>query len=205
MQVLLIHGLARTALSMAGLGHHLQQRGHSPTTFSYVACFETFDAIVQRLGQRCQTLGATGPYAVVAHSLGGVLMRAVVGTGQVPLPCHVVMLGTPNQPPRLAPLAWQVMPFQWFTGQCGLNLTCAQFYQALPPLSVPYTIVAGTGGFTGPLSPFGQEINDGIVALTETPMVPTDRVIQVPAWHTFMMNHPQVKQIVTDAIAAADL
>jgi hypothetical protein len=60
--------------------------------------------------------------------------------------------------------------------------------------------VAGTGGPRGALSPFGEEVNDGVVALQETYMTETDAVLQVPAWHTFMMNHPQVRRIIMDRI-----
>lgn len=202
MHILLIHGLARTSLSLALLERRLRQAGHHTECFSYVAFAEDFDAIAQRLSRRLQALAHGGPYGVVGHSLGGVLTRAALGLGQVSeLPRQVVMLGTPNQPPRLAPLAWNLWPFQWFTGQCGRNLTCQRFYANLPTLPSPYTIVAGTGGPTGPLSPFGEDINDGVVALSETYMTAQDAVVQVPAWHTFMMNHPQVQEIVVRAMA----
>jgi hypothetical protein len=61
--------------------------------------------------------------------------------------------------------------------------------------------VAGTNGPTGILSPFGEDLNDGIVALKETYMTEGDQVIQVPVWHTFMMNHPQVQRIVLETLA----
>ncbi|XGB40791.1 MAG: hypothetical protein LVS60_10155 [Nodosilinea sp. LVE1205-7] len=111
-----------------------------------------------------------------------------------------MMLGTPNQPPRLARLAWQLLPFQWFTGQCGLNLTSTSFYAQLPHLPQPYTIVAGTSGPRGSLSPFGDEVNDGIVALSETTIIGPEEVLQIPAWHTFMMNHPQAQKIVKECL-----
>lgn len=202
MYILLIHGLARTSFSLALLERRLRHARHQTECFSYLAFAEDFDAIAQRLNHTLRRLAQRGPYGVVGHSLGGVLTRAALGLGSVPEPPRqVVMLGTPNQPPRLAPLAWQLWPFQWFTGQCGRNLTCQGFYDRLPILQSPYTIVAGTGGPTGPLSPFGEDINDGIVALAETYMRPEDPVVQVPAWHTFMMNHPQVQEVVIQALA----
>ncbi|MBU6229425.1 MAG: alpha/beta hydrolase [Cyanobacteria bacterium REEB459] len=203
MQILLIHGLARTSLSLLNLEQSLKQLGHSTEQFSYFAFAETFDTIANRLAQRLQRLGQQGPYAVVAHSLGGLLTRAALGQGEIGLPHHVIMLGTPNQPPRLARLAWQLPPFRWFTGQCGLNLTSPAFYAQLPPLANPYTIVAGTGGPRGSLSPFGHEVNDGIVALSETAIISPEEVLQVPAWHTFMMNHPQVWKIVKECLKRA--
>jgi hypothetical protein len=193
MQVLLIHGLARTSLSLLSLEWRLQAEGHRTEHFGYFAFAESFDQIAERLWQRFNTLARQGPYAVIVHSLGGVLTRAALSLGTLAAPEHIVMLGTPNQPPRLALLAWNLLPFRWFTGQCGLNLTRPEFYQTLPGLPAPYTIIAGTGGPTGRLSPFGDELNDGIVALNETRLSPQDSIIELPVWHTFMMNHSEVQ------------
>lgn len=200
MQIILIHGLARTSLSWLSLEQRLRRAGYRTTSFSYFAFAENFDQIAQRLLRQFQDLGSQGAYGVVAHSLGGVLTRAALGLEAVLAPRHVVMLGTPNQPPRLAPLAWQLPPFQWFTGQCGYNLTCPDFYRNLPSLATDYTIIAGTGGPQGRLSPFGKEANDGIVALSETPIRSTDAVVQLPVWHTFMMNNPAVQRTVLAAL-----
>ncbi|MFM7470097.1 MAG: alpha/beta hydrolase, partial [Nodosilinea sp.] len=59
---------------------------------------------------------------------------------------------------------------------------------------------AGTSGPRGSLSPFGDEVNDGIVALCETTIIGPEEVLQIPAWHTFMMNHPQVQKIVKECL-----
>lgn len=196
MQVLLIHGLARTSLSLFNLEWRLQAAGHRTEHFGYFAFAESFDQIVDRLWQRFVQLSRQGAYAVVAHSLGGVLTRAALSLGTVAEPEHIIMLGTPNQSPRLATHACRLLPFRWFTGQCGLNLASLDFYQTLPGLQSPYTIIAGTGGFRGFLSPFGDELNDGIVALNETRLSSQDRIIELPVWHTFMMNHPEVQNAV---------
>lgn len=199
MQILLIHGLARTSLSLLALEWRLRDAGYTTHSFSYFAFAESFDQIVERLRITIRALAAQGPYGIAAHSLGGVLTRAALGAGDLAHPAHTVMLGTPNQSPRLASLAWQVLPFRWFTGQCGFNLSRHEFYQSLPPLRSPYTIIAGTGGPTGGLSPFGGEANDGIVALSETRLTPTDTILEVPVWHTFMMNHAQVQGLTLTA------
>ena len=201
MKILLIHGLSRTPLSLLRLEQSLQQTGLATEQFSYFAVAETFDRIVERLRVRLQALADRGAYAIVAHSLGGVLARVALGLGLIRLPQHIVMLGTPNQLPRLAPHAWQLLPpFRWWTGQCGYNLTNPEFFASLPLLKSPYTIVAGTGGHRGFLSPFGDELNDGIVALKETRVSDRDRLIQLPVLHTFMMNHPQVQKVVKQAL-----
>jgi hypothetical protein len=204
MKILLIHGLSRTPLSLVGLEWYLQQTGWATEQFSYMAVSETFDRIVERLQMRLQALASQGSYGIVAHSLGGLLVRAAVGLSSIELPKHIVMLGTPNQPPRLAPHAWQLPPFRWWTGQCGLNLTNPDFFASLPLIESTYTIVAGTGGPRGFWSPFGDELNDGIVALSETRLSPCDRIVQLPVIHTFMMNDPCVQKTVVQALCFED-
>ena len=204
MKILLIHGLGRTSLSLLGLEWYLQQTGCTIEQFGYFAFAENFDRIVERLRERLQVMANQNPYGIVAHSLGGLLTRAALGLGSVELPKHIVMLGTPNQPPRLATHAWQLPPFRWFTGECGLNLTSQTFYASLPKIPSPYTIIAGTAGLTGQWSPFGEEINDGIVAVSETRLSPQDRIIQLPVGHTFMMNDPSVQKTVVQALGLGD-
>lgn len=199
-QVLLIHGLARTSLSLLSLEQRLSQAGFATHQFGYFAFAESFDQIAERLWQQFRHLSQQGPYAVVAHSLGGVLTRAALSLRTIAAPDHTVMLGTPNQSPRLASLAWHLHPFRWVTGQCGLNLASPEFYRQLPGLPSGYTIIAGTGGYRGSLSPFGQELNDGIVALSETQLSPQDAIVPLPVWHTFMMNDRRVQQQVIAAL-----
>ena len=203
MKVLLIHGLSRSPLSLLGLEQSLQRLGLATEQFGYLALTESFDRIVERLRLRLQTLASQGDYGIVAHSLGGLLTRVALGLGSIELPKHIVMLGTPNQLPRLAPHAWQLFPpFRWWTGQCGYNLINPKFFAALPPLKSPYTIVAGTGGHRGFLSPFGDELNDGIVALNETRLSDRDRLIQLPVLHTFMMNDAKVQKTVKQVLVS---
>ncbi len=204
MKILLIHGLSRTPLSLLGLEWHLQQKGQATEQFSYLAVAETFDRIVERLRVRFQALGSQGSYGIIAHSLGGLLTRAALGLEPIKLPQHIVMLGTPNKLPRLAPHAWRVPLFRWWTGQCGLNLADPDFFASLPKIESNYTIVAGTGGLRGSWSPFGNELNDGIVALNETRLSDRDQIVQLPVMHTFMMNDSRVQKTVVQALGLED-
>ncbi|MDJ0903639.1 MAG: alpha/beta hydrolase [Xenococcus sp. MO_188.B8] len=201
MKILLIHGLSRTPLSLLRLEWYLQQKGWATEHFGYIAFAEPFAHIVARLRVRLQGLASQGAYGIVAHSLGGLLTRAALGLGTIEWPQHIVMLGTPNQPPRLATYAWRLLPFRWWTGQCGFNLTSPAFFASLPAIESPYTIVAGTGGPRGSWSPFGDELNDGIVALSETRLSHQDRIVQLPVMHSFMMNDSNVQKTVRQALS----
>jgi hypothetical protein len=198
--VVLIHGLGRTPLSLMNLERRLRQQGWSTEQFGYAAFLESYDQIVERLRPRLQALSLRGAYSIVAHSLGGLLTRSALAPATFANPAQVVMLGTPNRPPRLAAFAWKLPLFQWFAGQCGGNLANPAFFQQLPGLQSPYTIIAGTAGPRGFLSPFGEEVNDGIVALSETALSDQDPLVQLPVNHTFMMHDPAVQETVVQSL-----
>jgi Alpha/beta hydrolase family len=193
MQVLLVHGMGRTTLSMLHLGRRLRRAGHTVNVLGYVAAVESFAGIVLRVQERFARNAARGPYVVVGHSLGGLLARAALGgqPSSFTRPAHLIMLGTPNRPPRQARRYGKLLAYRWINGECGQLLTQGDFFARLPPLSIPYTIVAGTRGGPG-RSAFGDEPNDGVVAVSETLVAPSDTPITVPARHTFMMNDRRV-------------
>ncbi len=203
MNVLLVHGLWRTPLSFLRLVLRLRRWGYHTEQFGYAAVAQGYDAIISRLVERLERLGRIGPYAVIGHSLGGVLLRSALPRTTGPLPEHLVMLGTPNRAPRLA----QVLGVRWvyrrIMGECGINLSSPMFYAELPYPDIPYTIVAGTAGPTGRWSPFGHEQNDGIVAVSETRIQDEDSPILLPVTHTFMMNNARVHDVIRSALMAA--
>ena len=81
---------------------------------------------------RLERLGTAGPYAVIGHSLGGVLLRSALSQLAGPQPMHFIMLGTPNQPPRLARVLGVRWVYRRIMGQCGVNLSSPLFYASLP-------------------------------------------------------------------------
>jgi pimeloyl-ACP methyl ester carboxylesterase len=204
MDVLLVHGLGRTSGSMLRLGLALSRAGHRPSYFAYYAWAQAYEPIVRRLAERLAPLRAGGrPYAVVGHSLGGLLLRQALAESAGRPPAVLVMLGTPNRCPRMARLAWRVPPFRWLVRECGRTLASTTLFDRLPEPDYPYLVVAGTRGVYGRLSPFGLEPNDGLVAVEEARLGAADRLVTVPAAHTFMMNHPAVRRVVVDALRQA--
>ena len=202
MNVLLVHGLWRTPLSFVMLVRRLRHWGYHTEHFSYAAIAQRYDAIVARLRDRLEGLAARGSYAVIGHSLGGILLRSALhGMSGTP-PRHFVMLGTPNQPPRLARMLGVSVAYRWLMGECGTKLTSSEFYARLPYPLTPYTIVAGTAGPRGRWSPFRGEPNDGIVAVSETQIGPDDPVVVLPVTHTFMMNNAAVHAVIRHALGA---
>ena len=194
-----MHGLGRTPVSCFRLGRSLRRWGCEVESFPYAAFAQPYEVIVQRLVVRLETVAGRGDYAVVGHSLGGVLLREALARMYGPPPSRLVMIGTPNRPPRAARIAAGFPPFRWLTGECGVCLASPTFYDALPRPTVPYTLIAGTRGLRGRWSPFGEP-NDGLVAVSEARIAEEDEVLTFPVAHTFMMNDPAVQGAVGMAL-----
>jgi hypothetical protein len=190
--LLLVHGLWRTPLSFLMLVRRLREWGHTTQVFGYAAVTQPYDVIAARLTGRLNSLATKGPYAVIGHSLGGVLLRSALLQAAGPAPSHLIMLGTPNRPPRLARMLGSYWMYRRLMGECGANLASSMFYAELPVPTLPYTIIAGTAGPRGRWSPFGEEPNDGVVAVSETPIHDADPCLTFPVTHTFMMNNAAV-------------
>jgi hypothetical protein len=204
MRVLLIHGLARSPLSLAGLARELRRDGHHTELVAYWGAVESYSRILARVRRRLEAAAATGdPYAVIGHSLGGLIVRAALDRwpAECPLPNHVVMLGTPNRSPRLARRFHRWWPYRLVNGQCGQLLAQPRFFAGLPFPGVPTTVIAGTKSWPGALGLFGGAPNDGVVAVEETRLDGTATIVEVAASHTFMMNHRQVRAAVRDLLA----
>lgn len=202
MRVLLVHGLGRSPLSMAFLARRLRSAGHTPDAFGYTASVTSYDEIRTRLMVRVARADADGtPWVAVGHSLGGLLLRDAIAAGAPARLAHLVMLATPNQLPRLALRATRVAPYRWATGECGSRLASPEYFQTLPLPTVPHTVMAGTRGITGRWSPFGDEPNDGIVALRETVLVADTPPQTFPVAHTFIMNDLRVQMAILDILA----
>lgn len=200
MQVVLIHGMGRTRRSMAPLGAYLARQGHTVRYFGYFAAIEPFAQIAQRLARSIGGWAGAQPYALVTHSLGGVLARAALPSLADQVPRQLVMLAPPNRPPLLARRLAGNPLFQLATGDCGRSLCDHGFYDQLAPLRIPVAIIAGTAGPRGRWSPFGAELNDGVVAVAETHLAGAPEPWLVPAVHTLIMRSPQVARIVAEQL-----
>jgi hypothetical protein len=202
MHILLVHGMGRTRLSLIRLTAFLRREGHATEQVGYVAAIEPFARIVARTRRRLEQVAARGePYAVIAHSLGGLILRAALD-GISPAPVHLIMLATPNQPPQLASRLCRLWPYRMLCGETGQLLAQPDFLARIPEPTVPYTIIAGTAGPCGRRSPFGDLSNDWVVAVEEAKIRPDDQPIILPVGHTFMMNDRRVHAVIKEVLSA---
>jgi hypothetical protein len=188
---------------MALLAARLRAANIQPSLFAYVAAFESFAACADRLRRFIAgrvSDADDGEYILIGHSLGTVLIRAVLPQLRIaPRACFFLA-----PPTRACRAAHTFAPRRWFkllTGEMGQLLASESFMNALPTPQVPTRIYAGTAGPRGRLAPFGNEPNDGVLAVSETQLasVPSRTV---PAVHTFIMNSRAVVEDIVRTVRA---
>lgn len=203
MQLLFVHGMGRSPVSGWPMLRQLKRRGIAVATFGYLTARADFDAIRQRLQARIVRLARRGDYAVVGHSLGGVLLRAALADlpPEVPLPKRLFLLATPVHASRLARKFERRFAYRMLTGDCGQLLASDARMAALPPPRVPTTAIVGTRGLPWKPDPFCGEPNDGVVAVSETCADWLTDQVRIPAVHTLMPASRAVAEIILDRLA----
>jgi pimeloyl-ACP methyl ester carboxylesterase len=197
MIALLVHGLGRTPCSLFGLASELRRDGHATQFFAYSPTFEPLPRILHRLTSRLQAFADRGEaVGLVGHSLGGLLLRSALVRVPELRVTHLVMMGTPNRPPRIAAFMWRWRLFRLVTRECGRFLASPDAILKLPTPAVPYTLIAGAAG---PHALF-HEPNDGIVTVNETRIADADEPRLVPGYHSFLMDHSATRRLVRTAL-----
>lgn len=198
MHILFVHGMGRSPLSGWPMLHRLRRAGHTVETFAYSVALDDFATIAARLTRRLEAQEGRGEYAVIGHSLGGVLLRAAVGglAEGSPQPCHLFLLGSPQQPALLAKKLQRNALYRLATRDCGQLLASSARMAGIGAPGIPVTSIVGTLGWRGRLSPFGVEPNDGIVSYAEVSADWLDDVVELRVSHTLLPASRLVAEVV---------
>jgi hypothetical protein len=192
MHAILIHGMGRTPIAMSILAARLRASDIRPHLFGYSVTFERWDECIQRLENFIINRVKTNEYIMIGHSLGSVLTRATLPR-LIHQPAACFFLASPTQVCKAARNFAHYHVAKLLTGEIGQLLANQQFMESLPHTVVPTKIYAGTGGPRGRHSPFGEELNDGVLTVKET-LLPGVPVQTIPVVHTFIMNSKVVSQ-----------
>ncbi len=203
MDAILIHGMGRTPLAMSILAARLQASKIRPHLFGYSVTFEGWEECIQRYKRFIEKHTASHDYIIIGHSLGTVLTRAVLP--RLPhLPKACFFLAPPTQVTSAARTFAHHRWIKLFMGEIGKILTDEQAMKSLPLPGVPTKIYAGIAGPRGRYSPFGEELNDGLLTVKET-LLPSVPVQTVPSLHTFIMNSKIVTQDIVRVSRASSI
>lgn len=142
----------------------------------------------------------TAPLHFVTHSLGGILVRIAVASGELPRERigRVVMLGTPNEGSELADLL-AAMPvigrlYSRLTGPAGLELGTTEtgLPARLPAVDFEVGVIAGNRSWNPWFSALLREPNDGKVRVERTKVPGMTDFLVVPHWHPLLVTAPDV-------------
>lgn len=201
--VLMLTGLARSRLVFRKLASCLEAEGHQVYRLSWPSTRCGYATHADHLVEVLDSLPAGTTVRFVTFSAGGPLLRIALGR---PAPWQArltlgptVMIGPPNRGAWIAALLARWAPFRWYFGPLLSELDPAR--AAFPPLPPHTTIVAGGRGLRGwaGFNPLLPGDNDGMVCLSEACLPEAERTIVLPAWHSFLINHPTT---ITTVLAA---
>lgn len=195
MRVFLIHGMGRTPASMWVLDRRLRALGYRPSLFGYFVTVSDLDSIAERFLRHVERVRADdadkgGGYAIVSHSLGGIITR--LASPRLPPGWRAfTMLAPPNRPPAVVTdVLGELKLFRLFTRDAGEKLKDGEFYRNLPAPAAPTLVIAGVGGpRLGRLHLDAP--NDGVLRAEETRLAGAEHV-EIDAVHTFLMNRTDV-------------
>jgi pimeloyl-ACP methyl ester carboxylesterase len=187
--VVLLHGLGRGDRSMKPLAASLSDAGFRVVNLEYPTRGRP-DELIGLLDIELRSCCAmTSQLNFVAHSLGGILVRAYLAYHEPPNLGRVVMLAPPNHGSEIADLARKPI-FAWAVGPIVRDLGTNR--DSLPNrLPAPYYEVGVIAG-NRTLNPVGSALipgpDDGAVSVERTRLDGMTDFITLPHSHTFIMR-----------------
>ncbi len=203
MNVLFVHGMGRSPMSGILLARRLHRVGHRMHGVGYAVTFEDVAAVRDRIVDRITRLAAAGPYALIGHSLGGVLLRAALARlpAELPLPHVLFLLGSPVQAVRpamrLAHLRW----YRLLTRESGQLLASPAAMASLGTPPVRTIAIAGAGGWWPTAARVQRVRHDGVVTLDEIGSHWLDELHVVPVPHSFLPMSRHASDLVLARLA----
>jgi triacylglycerol lipase len=209
--VVLLHGLGRSHRSLGGLERFIARLGYETWSRSYPSRRSSIAELAATVAGRIRIEVGDRPVIGVSHSMGGILARHMADALDWR---GLVMLAPPNQGSRVAAALGGNPMFRWLFGPAGVELGAALRAEPWPPPPLPFAVIAGTVGpslgnapswLVGALGlmPSGEP-HDGTVTVAETRLPGMGDFAEVPASHTWLMNHPATRELVRRFLAHGD-
>lgn len=200
--VVLLHGLARSSLSMERMKWFLEDNGYQVANIDYPSRdFEVAElatlAVEDGLNQ-CGEIGPVDRVHFVTHSLGGILVRYYYSAHDTESVGRVVMLGPPNQGSSAADEMHDWPGFEWLNGPAGYQLGKGENSVPLQ-LGSPafeFAVIAGDESIDPVTSAVLEDPDDGRVSVSDTYLDGMQDFRLVGTSHAFMMQNGEVFELV---------
>lgn len=198
--VVLLHGLWRGWHAMEPLARTLREEGFSTLNLPYPSTRLPISTLVTRVRREIERIAGNGPVHFITHSLGGIVVRAMLAEG-VPWECgRLVMLAPPNAGSEIVDWSRHHPVIHRLLGPAGRELGSDGFPKSLPPLpaGIEAAVIMGRRGSI----PFFKRLldadNDGIVSAAGGRLRGLRGFSVIDADHTFIQVHPQAIRLSLD-------
>lgn len=197
--VLLIHGLGRSKDSFGGLEAALGAAGYEASAINYPSTRRGLDAHARQIERLLDTLEDVDRVSFVTHSLGGLVLRALLardGAWRARIAAgRAVLIAPPSQGAAIADRFKDFPPFQWIMGAGGAGAT-SESARRLPAPPLPFAIIAGGRGDGAGYNPLLAGDDDGVVTVEEARLDGAADFRVIDALHTVIMNDPRAIALV---------
>lgn len=192
--VVLLHGLARTSLSMEKLEATFEARGFTVANVDYPSRekpIEELAKIAVEQGLRECSASSADTIHFVTHSLGGIILRYYLAHNQISGLGRVVMLAPPNKGSEVVDHLRDAPGFFLVNGPAGAQLGTDEdsIPSTLGPVTYPVGVIAGTRTINLLLSTYLPNPDDGKVSVESTKVEGMSDFIEIPASHPFIMRN----------------
>lgn len=191
-QVVLLHGLGRSSLSMKRIEWDLRRRGYEVLNVDYPSKRWPIrqladDVLPAALAAHPGPRG--GRVHFVTHSMGGIVLRSYLDRHPRPDLGRVVMLAPPNQGSEVADTLRRIPPIRWLLGPAFLQLGTSptDVPQRLGPVRFELGIIAGNRSFNPLFSALLKGPDDGKVSVASAQVPGMRDFVVLPTSHTWMM------------------
>lgn len=200
--VILLHGLARSSLSMERMKWFLEDNGYPVANVDYPSrdfkIKELATIAIEDGLQQCRAMKSIERVHFVTHSLGGILVRYYFSENELDSLGRVVMLAPPNQGSAAVDELQEWPGFEWLNGPAGYQLGKGE--ESVPlQLGTPnfeFAVIAGDESIDPVTSAVLEDPDDGRVSVSDTFLEGMRDFRLVGSSHAFIMQKSDVFELV---------
>lgn len=202
--VVLLHGLARSSLSMERMKWFLEENGYKVANIDYPSREHKIEVLaplaVEAGLEQCAAMNSHKRIHFVTHSLGGILVRYYYSDHELPALGRVVMLGPPNLGSKAVDELQGLPGFEWLNGPAGYQL--GKGPESIPlqlgPPTFEFAVIAGDETIDPVTSAVLDDPDDGRVSVSDTKLEGMNDFRLVGVSHAFMMQSSEIFVLVRD-------
>ncbi len=194
--IVLLHGIARTSRSMSDIEEYFTDKGYNVININYKSRKYDLETLAKNIQKdKLDNIFDKGnKIHFVTHSMGGLIIRAILNKNQPKNMGRVVMLGTPNQGSEVANFLKNNILFKKFYGPAGQQLITNQlcFKRIFGTVNYELGIIAGDRSIDPISSAILKGNDDGKVLIEKTKLKGMKDHVVLHTTHLTMITSKKV-------------